>query len=72
MDFIIECAGKLTLRNDFFFQVWVIEAITKLWDIIANRVHPGRLSHCLRYESTSIMTSISLRLKDILEDPEVH
>ena len=55
-----------------FFQVWAIEAIPKLEDIIANRVHPGRFSRYLRYESTSIVISKSLRLKDILEDPEVH
>ena len=67
--FIIECDGKLTLTNNFFFQVWAIESIPKLGDIIANHVLSGRVPRCLRYKSTSIVTSKSLRLKDILEDP---
>ena len=71
MDLIIEYDGKL---NVFFFlpQVWAIEAIPKLGDTIAKRVYLDRLPRCLRYDSTSTMTSKSLRLKDILEDPEVY
>ena len=56
----------------FSFQVWAIEAILKLGDIIVNRVHPGRLPRCMKYESTAITVSKSLQLKDILEDPEVR
>ena len=71
MDLIIECDGKLNVFF-FFFLGLAIEAIPKLGDIIVNRVHLSRLARCQRYKSTIIVTSKSLRLKDILEDPEVH
>ena len=55
----------------YYFQIVIdLELLNRFPWVMC--VHPGRLLRFLRYESTNILTSKSLTLKDILEDPEVH
>ena len=53
-------------------QTWAIEAIPKLGEVIANRVSLDKMPRCLQWESTNVVSSKSVRIKDILEDPEVN